>query len=151
MGLFGLFKKPVIVEDDFFGKLLFVESKDSSKNYFEGKGNFSPTNTNIEYVIIADKEGPTESQRQFYRNLQAEFSFYIDKIKPLIENEFRNWQEDFRIVDFNKEFRLVFITIPRIDKEPLKWDMAFTTIHDLSHHITIDFIEKNPVSILIDG
>lgn len=151
MGLFSLFKKAVILEDDFWGKLRFINFKDSAKNYFEGKGYFSPTNSDTEYLIQAGKEGPTEKQKQFYLDLQAGFSKYIEKIQPLIENEFRNWKEDFIITDFNKEFQLVCITIPWLDKKPFKWDMAFTTIHDLNHQITIEFVDDNPESILIDG
>lgn len=151
MGLFNLFKKPTIVQDDLFGALRFVGFKDSSKNYFEGKGHFKPTDSITQYLIQADKDGPTDKQKQFYIALQSNFTNYIQKIKPLIEDEFRNWKEGFEIKNFNKEFELVCITIPRLDNKPVMWDMAFTTIHDLNHHITIDFIDDNPTSILIDG
>lgn len=151
MGLFDIFKKPAILHDEFFGALRFVDFKDVSKNYFEGKGHFAPTNNETEYLIEADKEGPTERQREFYRDLQANFTQYIEKIKPLIEDEFRNWKEDFAIEDFNKEFIVVCITIPRFDKQTLTWDIAFTTIHDLNHHVTIDFVDDQPKGILIDG
>lgn len=151
MGLFDLFKKPLIVNDDFFGALRFVDFKDPSKDYFEGKGHFTPTSSEIEYLIQADKDGPTDEQQQFYRDLQSNFNQFIDKMKPLIEDEFRNWKDDFVIKDFNKEFELVCITIPRLDVRPLIWDMVFTTIHDESHHVTIDFIDLEPNGILIDG
>jgi len=42
MGLFNLFKKPQTIQDDFFGTLTFIDFKDSTKNYFEGKGKFKP-------------------------------------------------------------------------------------------------------------
>ena len=151
MGLFELFKKPLIVNDDFFGALRFVDFKDPSKDYFEGNGHFTPTGNETEYLIQADKNGPTDEQKQFYRDLQSNFNQFVDKIKPLIEDEFRNWKEDFVIKDFNKEFELVCITIPRFDVRPLIWDMAFTTIHDENHHVTIDFIDFEPNGILIDG
>jgi hypothetical protein len=151
MGLFNLFKKPSILLDDFFGELRFMDFKDSSKNYFEGKGYFQPTNNETEYLILADINGPTDSQKDFYKKLQSNFSEYIEKIKPLIEEEFRNWKEDFTIKDFNNEFNLVCITIPRFDIVPLIWDMAFTTIHDLNHNITIEFVDNEPNQIQIDG
>ena len=151
MGLFDFFKKPTILQDDFFGALRSVDFKDASKNYFEGKGHFTPTNSDTEYLIEADKNGPTDKQKQFYLDLQADFAKYIQKIKPLIEDEFRNWKEDFVIKDFNKEFELVCITIPRLDNRPITWDMAFTTVHDLNHQVTIDFIDDHPNGILIDG
>lgn len=151
MGLFNLFKKPTILQDDFFGSLRFMDFKDSSKNYFEGRGRFLPTDNETDYLIQADKDGPSENQKQFYRDLQIHFTQYIEKITPLIEDEFRNWKEDFEIQDFRKEFQLVCITIPRLDNRPIIWDMAFTTIHDLNHHVTIDFVGDEPNGIIIDG
>jgi hypothetical protein len=151
MGLFNLFKKPTVIQDEFFGQLRFVNFRDPSKNYFEGRGFFAPTNSETEYLIQADIEGPTESQKAFMEELQKQFGLYVEKIKPLIEDEFRNWKEDFEIRDFNKEFKLVCITIPRPDRKPIIWDMAFTTIHDPNHHVTIDFIDREPNGILIDG
>jgi hypothetical protein len=151
MGLFSFFKKPTLLQDEFFGALRFTEFKDASKNYFEGKGYFIPTGSNTEYLIQADKSGPTDGQKQFYIDLQADFTNYVQKMKPLIEDEFRNWKEDFVIRDFNKEFELVCITIPGLNNKPVTWDMAFTTVHDLNHHVTIDFIDDEPNGVLIDG
>ena len=151
MGLFNLFKKSVFVQDDLFGRLQFVDFKDSTKNYFEGAGFFAPTQSETDYLIRADIEGPTEEQRQFYLDLQANFEQYVEKITPLIEGEFQNWREDFKITNFTKEFSLVCITIPRQDILPMVWEMAFTTIHDLDHHVTIDFIGNESNGILIDG
>lgn len=151
MGLFNLFKKPTKIQDDFFGLLRFIDSRDSSRTYFEGKGFFSPTQNETELLIQADTQGPTAAQREFYNKLQNNFEQYIQKIKPLIEDEFRNWKEDFEIKDFKKEFTLVCLTIPRLDNKPLIWDMVFTTVFDANHHVTIDFINEEPNGILIDG
>lgn len=116
MGPFNLFKKPEVFHDEFFGALRLVDCKDPLKNYFEGKGHFVPTNNETEYLIQTDKNGPTDEHKQFYRDLQTNFKHYIDKIIPLIEDEFRNWKETFAIKDFAKEFELVCITIPRFDE-----------------------------------
>ena len=151
MGLFNLFKKPTIIQDDFFGRLRYMEFKDPSKGYFEGNGFFVPINAETEYLIQADASGPADKQREIYFNLQKDFDIYIEKIKPLIEDEFRNWKEDFEIKNFKEEFKLICLTIPRSDSIPLVWDMSFTTIHDENHHVTIDFIGDIPNSVLIDG
>lgn len=108
-------------------------------------------NVKLNILIQADSEGPTAEQRQFYTHLQNNFEQYIQKMKPLIEDEFSNWKEDFEIKDFDKEFTLVCVTIPRSDTKPLIWDMAFTTIHDENHDVTIDFIDHEPNGLLIDG
>jgi len=151
MGLFNLFKKPVKIQDDLFGEMRSMDFKDKSKNYFEGKGYFAPTQSKTDLLIDADIEGPTTAQKEFFIDLQNNFDQYIQKIKPLIEDEFRNWKDNFEIQDFNKEFTLVHLTIPRMEVTPLKWEMAFTTIHDANHHVTIDFTDKEPTGILIDG
>ena len=95
MGLFDIFKKsePVTVNDEFFGSLRLKRIKnDSSKSYFEGKGTFSPTGQEIEYFINGDETGLESEQKEFYKAVQENFSLIVENIKPLIEDEFRNWQ-----------------------------------------------------------
>ena len=151
MGLFDSFKKPTVLQDEFFGALRFVEFKDASENYFEGKCYFTPTDSEMGYLIEAGKEGPTEKQKKFYIDLQKDFPKYIQKIKPFIKDEFRNWIEGLEIKDFHKEFKLECITIPRLEYSPIAWDMRFTTIHDSDLYITIDFLDDQPNGILIDS
>jgi hypothetical protein len=151
MGLFNLFKKPPAIQDELFGKLRFVDFKDPLQNYFEGKVFFNPSQAEIVVLIHSDLEGPGAEQRAFYKEVENNFDRYLEKIKPLIEDEFRNWKEAFEIRDFNKEFTMDCITIPRIDVRPYKWEMVFTTVHDRNHYVTIDFVDKEPKGILIDG
>jgi hypothetical protein len=151
MGLFDLFKKPQTIQDDCFGTLTFMSFKDTSKNYFEGKGKFKPTGDEIEYFIDGEFSGPTAEQRNFYNKVQDSYGEIISKIIPLIEDEFKNWKDDFKIKDFKKEFKLVAVTIPRLNSGPANWDMSFETIHDDNHQITIDFKDFDPEGVLIDG
>lgn len=151
MGLFNPLKKPHSLQDDFFGPLTFMSFKDSTKNYYEGKGKFKPTGEQIEYFIEADLSGPTTEQRYFYGKLQESYDDLASQIGPLIENELRNWNEDFKIRDFRKEFKVVAVTIPRLDSSPSTWDMSFETIHDNNHQIVVEFKDFQPERILIDG
>ena len=151
MGLFNLFKKPTIIHDDVFGLLRFMEFKNASSSYFEGKGYFTPTNSEIQFIIRAGIDGPSEKQKEFYRNVESKYTTYIEKMKLVIEAEFRNWKDEFAIQDFNNEFKLVCINIPAIGTTPITWDLAFTTIHDLNHHVTVEFINDEPTGVLIDG
>ena len=112
---------------------------------------FAPLGKEIEYLINATGAAPTVWQKEFYKNLQSDFNLYVEKIKPLIEEEFRNWKDDFVINDFMKEFELEHISIPGSDETPLSWDMSFTSIHDLNHTFTIDFSDYEPNGVLIDG
>jgi hypothetical protein len=151
MGLFDLFKKPLTIQHDFFGTLIFMTFKDSTKNYFEGKGKFKPTGDEIEYFVGADLNGPTNDQREFYIKVQDSYDDLISKITPLIEDEFKNWKDDFKVKDFKKEFKLVAVTIPRLNTNVTIWDMSFETIHDDNHQVTVDFKDFEPEGILIDG
>src|SRR5437764_13854767 len=100
MGLFNLFKKPTKIQNEFFGELRFVNFRHPAENYFEAQGFFAPTQNVTELLIQANVEGPTADQKAFYTDLQNNFEQYVQKIKPLIEGEFRNWKEDFEIKDF---------------------------------------------------
>jgi hypothetical protein len=151
MGLFDLFKKPQIIQDNFFGPLRFIEFKNSTKNYFEGKAIFKPTGNEIEYFIKADLSGPTTDQRDFYDKVQNSYDEIISKVIPIIEDELKDWKEDSRIKDFKKEFKPVALTIPRMTTKPLIWDISFETIHDDNHHVTIDFKDFEPDGSAIDG
>jgi hypothetical protein len=152
MGLLDfIFGKTQSIEDEFFGKLLFLESKDKTRSYFEGRRHFEPINQKIELAIHADISGPTEEQKKFFRLVEKDYSKVIDNIKPLITDEFRNWKPDFVIHQFEEEFTPVYITIPRDTQKEASWELAFETIHDLNHTITITLKNFEAIEILIDG
>jgi hypothetical protein len=151
MGLFNLLKKSPKFQDDFFGELTFIEFKDPSKNYFEGRISFKPGSKITEALIPGDINGPDSGQKEFFIKLQDNFDDYVEKVIPLIENEFRNWKEEFSIADFNKEFFLDCVTSPRIGTKPLKWELSFTTVHDKNHWIIIEFSDESPIGIRVDG
>lgn len=138
------FRKPLTLTDPFFGKLRYADG------YFEGKGFFEPTQSEADLLIEADATGPAEQQCQFYQALQEGFDRYGARMKPLIEAEFRNWMgPDFRIADFNFEFKVVCVTIPRPGNTA--WDMSLRTIHDRNHEILVGFSGETPVRIMVDG
>jgi hypothetical protein len=150
MGFFNLFKKATIINDGFFGPLRYWRSK-SGISYFSGSVYFSPKGKKADIIVEADAEQPTGEQHQFYRELESNFPKYAEKIKPLIEEEFRNWKEDFEIRDFVSEFELSCLTIPRLNNTPFRWDISFTTIHDKNHLFTISFVNYEPEHVHIDG
>jgi hypothetical protein len=143
--------KSIEIEDDFFGKLRFLSSKDVSKNYFTGKRYFKPINKPIELIIEQEETTPSQAQKQFFQRIEEEYSRLIDKMKPLITDEFQNWRPDFQITDFEQEFTPVHLMIPRLNQKEYTWDIAFETVHDENHHVTITFKGLNPIEILIDG
>jgi hypothetical protein len=153
MGIFDfIFGKTIKINDEFFGKMIFSEfKKNPEKNYFECRRHFKPTDEIIEIGIEGNVTGQTELQKNFFRQIESEYEKIISSVKPMIENEFQNWKEDFKIVDFHKEFKAVYLYFPRCEKVPKIWEIAFESEYDLSHTFTLTMNNLIATEILIDG
>jgi len=153
MGIFDfLFGKNIIIDNEFFGEMTFLENKkEPLKSYFECRRHFKPTDNIIEIGIKGNETGPTKLQKDFFRKIESDYDKIISSIRPLIENEFRNWKEDFKITDFRKEFKAVYLFLPRCENEPIFWEITFETEHDLNHILTIKMCDSKANEILIDG
>ena len=147
-----IFRKPIKLENDFFGTMLYIEDKKNSlNNYFECRRHFNPTNKIIEIGINGTETGPTKKQIDFFKSIEENYTAIAKEISPLIENEFQNWKEDFKINNFQKEFEPVYLQIPLCNEKPIIWEIAFESEHDMNHTFTLtmsDFVAKE---ILIDG
>ncbi|WP_406684336.1 hypothetical protein N1F78_00995 [Seonamhaeicola sp. MEBiC1930] len=153
MGIFDfIFGKTIKIDDEFFGKMVFLDDKkEPLKSYFECRRHFKPTDDIIEIGITGDVNGPTKIQKDFFRKIESDYNEIALSIKPMIENEFRNWKEDFKIADFKKEFKAVYLFLPRCENEPKVWEIAFESEHDLNHTFTLTMNDLNATEILIDG
>ena len=148
-----LFGKTITIQDDFFGNLRFMEiKKHPERSYFEGKKMFFPVNRVVEFSIKAPLSGPSLAQKDFFQEIEKRYPEIIPTVIPIIEDTFRNWKADFRIADFEKEFTLIYLRLPDMSLTPVCWEMAFDTIHDENHQITVYFAGFAPEpDILIDG
>ncbi len=153
MGIFDfIFGKTIKIDDQFFGKMIFSEFKKTpEKNYFECHRHFKPTNEIIEIGIKGNETGPTEIQKDFFREIELNYLKIISSVKPIIEDEFRNWKEEFEIKDFKKEFKAVYLFLPLCINDFKVWEIAFESRHDLNHTFTITMNDFNASEILIDG
>lgn len=153
MGLFDLFfGKKLIVQHDFFGELIYSSRKNFTGNdYFYAKMPFSLSTEVIELFIDAAPSGPTESQVEFYKEIEMNYASISQSIIPIIEDEFRNWQEDFKIEDFSVEFQPTFIHLPRMESKPIVWEISFDSIHDKNHCFSVTMNDFSAISVLIDG
>jgi hypothetical protein len=152
MGLFSRHKHQHIIQDPVFGPLR--QRNDDSNTRFEGECSFNIGNSGeaskVACVIYADKDGPTEAQRDFYQHLQNNFDTCVAKMIPLVEKELKLWGKEITIKDFKKEFPLAAITISSSYELPLAWEAILNTIHDTNHQLIVDFLGDEPVDILID-
>ncbi len=147
-----IFGKPTKLENEFFGTMLFLEDKkDALKSYYECRRHFIPSDKAIEIGIDGDVTGPTQKQIDFFKSVEENYSIIAKAISPLIEDEFGNWKEGFKINDFLKEFEPVYLRLPRCENKPIVWEIAFESDHDRNHTFTLAMSDFNAKEVLIDG
>lgn len=147
-----IFGKQIVHQNEFFGTMIFVEhKKDKLKSYYECRRHFIPSNKAIDIGIDGDAIGVTQQQIDFYKSVEDNYSIIIKVIIPLIEDEFGNWQEGFRINDFQNEFEPVYLHLPRCESKPFVWEIAFESGHDRNHTFTLTMSNFEAKEILIDG
>ncbi|HKC36259.1 MAG TPA: hypothetical protein VKB95_09360 [Chitinophagaceae bacterium] len=153
MGLLDfIFGKPTKLESEFFGTMLFLTFKNEPlKSYFECRRHFRPTDKIIEIGIDADESGPTQKQIDFFKKIEDNYFDVAKAVTPLIEDEFGNWKEGFKIVNFQKEFEAVYLRLPRCEANPVIWEIAFESDHDRNHTFTLTMSDLEAKEILIDG
>lgn len=153
MGFFDfIFGQPTKLENEFFGTMLFLEDKkDPLESYFECSRHFKPTGKTIEIGIVGDATGPTQKQIDFFKSVENNYSAITKSILPLIEDEFGNWKDGFKINDFQTEFEPVYLQIPRCENNPIVWEIAFESDHDRNHTFTLTMSDFDAKEILIDG
>ncbi|PZR24975.1 MAG: hypothetical protein DI535_20215 [Citrobacter freundii] len=153
MGIFDfLFGKQIKIENEFFGSMLFLgDKKEPAKSYFECRRDFNPSGKIIEIGIHGDISGPTEKQVMFFRSIEDSYPSIVKSITPLIEDEFGNWKEGFKIQDFLKEFEPVYLRLPRCENKPFVWEISFESEHDRNHTFTLTMSDFEAKEILIDG
>lgn len=153
MGLLGfIFRKPTKLENEFFGTMLFLKHKrDSLKSYFECRRHFKPSGQIIEIGIEGDVTGPAQDQIDFFKSIEDNYSIITKAISPLIQDEIRNWKEDFEIKDFYEEFKPVYLSLPRCANNPVIWEIVFESYQDRNHTFSITMSDFDAREIFIDG
>src|SRR5688572_20248623 len=98
-----VFGKSIKINHSFFGQMLFVQDKkDASRSYFECSRFFRPSNKEIEIGINGTVSGPTQLQNDFFKSVEENYAEISKSVSLLIEDQFQNWKQDFKIVDFKK-------------------------------------------------
>lgn len=152
MGLFNFIFGTTKIDNDFFGKMLFLaDRRDPSKSYFECRRHFKPSDKQIEIGIDGAEIGPTQMQIDFFKSIEDNYEKIAGAIRPLIEDQFGNWQEGFKIMDFNKEFEPVYLRLPRCESNPIIWEIAFESDYDRNHTLTATMENFVAKELLVDG
>ncbi|RSK48815.1 hypothetical protein [Hymenobacter rigui] len=147
-----LFGKPVYVQDEEFGRLQWIATHRKGQGYFEGTRTFGPTGHTLTITLDAPSTGPTAAQRAFWHAIEARYLQLTDAAQKLIEAELRHWKPGFTVHDFQAEFWPVGLDIPSLaESQPVEWELAFETIHDPDHTVTILWRSFEPYFVRIDG
>ncbi|MFC4794134.1 hypothetical protein ACFPAF_18685 [Hymenobacter endophyticus] len=139
-------------QDEKFGQMRWISTDRKGGGYFECRSRFQPTGHMLDIAVDAPADGPTVAQRNFYKDIETNYSWLVGVMQPLIEAEFRNWQPGFAIQDFSAELWPVGLDIPQlIDNKPVKWELSFETAHDLNHMVTVLYQNFQPYAVRVDG
>jgi len=153
MGLWNrLFGRTAKTGDAFFGEMTFMEiPNDPAQSYFECARYFKPIDGVVELGVTGQLSGPTQRQKDFFAQLEDNYELIVAAVVLIIESKFRNWKPDFKIGNFEQEFKLVWLEIPACDQQPVEWEISYETVHDLNHTLFITMQGYQPLRILIDG
>jgi len=147
-----LFGKRPKLSDAFFGEMTFIEvPNDPASSYFECERYFKPIDGLIELGVTGQLSGPMQRQKYFFTQLENDYQLIIAAVIPVIESEFQQWKPNFKLGNFEQEFKPVWLEIPTCDQRPVEWEIFFETVHDLNHHICVTMQDYRPLHVLMDG
>jgi len=147
-----LLGRPVKIGDAFFGEMQWVEiTSDPPKSYFECERYFKPSGKKIGLSVTGLLGGPTPRQKDFFAQVEANYSLLVAKFIPLIEAEFGAWLPLPVIKSFAAEFKPIGLDIPACDKLPILWEITFDTLHDVNHTVTVRMLDDEPQYVRLDG
>lgn len=106
---------------------------------------FAPASSEVFCCIAADRDGPTDAQRAFFRHIESTYPALVEKLVPIIEEAFQAWQVGFTVSDFASEFKPVEITIPIIIGQPIQWSWSFETVHEPDHLLAVCMSDGTPL------
>src|SRR5687767_8748189 len=89
--MFNLFKKTKknqeTIEDDFFGKLSFIEATEYEPSNLFGAKVFRPLNSQVEFQIYTDSKTVTQEQKDWAREIENNYDSVKAEIEKFINSE----------------------------------------------------------------
>lgn len=138
--------------DGFWGEMIYIEGSSlRTGGFFRCKKYFTPLARPIDVYLAAGKDGLVSQQTEFYKEIEQRYADVVKAVIPVLEDEFGNWQEGFKIKNFEQEFSLLSIHLPECINKPVDWEIPFSTIHDDDHMFTVIFRDFIADGVQIDG
>jgi hypothetical protein len=148
MGFLDSLKKalrPLRIDDPFFGSLRYQRA-----GFWEGKKRLEPLGAEIEVLIDAGDEGPSEAHREFYRQVEARYGEIEPRIEKTLFDELRRWDDGAPAAGIRDEFPLESMDVPRADASPLEWELVYPS-KTTGHYFSVSMRDWEPVRVRVDG
>jgi len=156
MGFFSsLFKRlrPPELDDEFFGRLVYMKMPQGRVSYWEAKRVFPPTGREVELFIDAPAPlaTPNETQRNFFLEVAHDYHGILAAIEPLLRSELETWIHKPIERPFADEFILTSFSIPVPSEMPPDWEMSFDSVTDPNHLFSVTNRGRVAQNVTIDG
>lgn len=156
MGLFrSLFKRllPPEIDDEFFGRLIYMKMPKDRDSYWEARCVFSPTGTEVNVFIDAPAPmaAPNDAQRKFFRDVVHDYGEIQAVVAPVLQEQLESWARKPMTRAFADEFTLVSFSIPVPSAAEPEWELSFDNRTDENHMFTIQMRGRSPGEVTIDG
>lgn len=146
--LFG-FLEPYVVEDDFFGRLIYIKAKKGyGPDYWEGKKRFGSTNRAVEVFVDApaEKMPPNTLQRQFFQDVESRYSSLLPTLQSLLVTYCEKHGLD-KVPTEVSTLNIAAFTIPL--PENSRWNIMLES-QDTAYHYTVNMDGWNATDVLVD-
>jgi len=148
--------KPPEIEDEFFGRLVYVKAAGAKHPYWEGRRHFSPCSGDIKLFIDAPGPGlpPNERQREFFGWVERDYERIFAKIERVLPPAFEPLMRKTSMLapyaqvfgaPFASTFRLTSFAIPAPwDGILSEWEMSFESNSEPHFLVQMDLIGADP-------
>jgi hypothetical protein len=147
-----IFRKPLIeMNHEFFGKMLFMgEDIPAEDDYWECEIGIKGYKKPIAVSIIADIEGPTPGQVEFYKQVSSNLDDLFKRCWPIFESDFEQWTGKKFSGQWKDDFELEGIGIPKDADTHNDWHVCYF-VDSAGHYFTAQFENGEPKYNEIDG
>ncbi len=145
--------RPPEVEDEFFGRLVYMKMPKGRISYWEAKKVFSPAGREIELFIDAPAPGelPGELQRQFFLTAERNHDKILSAVEALLRPWFEEWTRKSLTLPFGTEFTMTSFSIPNAPIYEAEWEISFESQTDPNHLFTVALRGETATGVSIDG
>ena len=140
-------KDELIINHDVFGELCYYEDeKNPEKSHFAGQIKFKNykcynrdnlrIDDNMNLELYVDISGPTLAEVGFFNEIDSRYMEISKSILKVFYKDIRGHGDfDYKVIDFQEEFRPWGIVLPKCENRPVKWQLGFSLEYDGGEHI----------------